>query len=650
MKGSIRSAVLGVLASPCKNARKGGAQAVAGIAALELPLNQWHDVIVNLVQGAQGADSPFKVAALETLSYICEELDKGVLNEAEVDGILSVVVGSLSGSNDVKDIAMAALQSIIPFCEKNLKVEAERALLLGKIVENCRSETEEIKTKALKCLLEVAKYFYDYIGNDGLDLIGHVTLEEIKKKDNDDIGVLAVEVWSTICYEEISRLRKASPASPCLDFIPRASQILLPLLLEALSNITSESDDDWDVSLASACCITLMAEILKDSIVAPIVNFVGKCFSSEDWKQRKAGILAFVSIIKGPSKETIEQYIFSAITKFLELLQDKQPQIRESVAWAFSKFTENNCKVLIKQQVFAPVVTAFVASLKDTPKISNHICFALNNLALELRPSDVQTSSPLSPIFAQLLTALWDNAFRGDAFGTSINLAYSSFVAFSNVILNSAPDSLPALESVFKMVVDNFNSTLNGTFPIAAHIEDFQGYFCTVLHPIFLKVGNKLDSKIIEAMVNLLIASFERRGSVYDEGIQAFCGLILSAGKAFEPYTQKFGPYLVHSLKSINDSVLCRVAIGCTGDLARALENGISAYLKDLVPLLLEILRNPETEYELKPMAISALGDLAFFSGKNFTLYSNDLLEILKSAAELSLKLPEEVFSLLILG
>lgn len=616
---------------------------MAGIAALELPLNQWHEVVVSLVQGAQSSDLSFKVAALETLSYICEELEKGVLSQTEVDGILSAIVGSITGENDVKAIAMTALQSIIPFCEKNLAVESERALLLGKIIENCNSETEKVKLRAMKCLLEVTRYFYDYIGTDGLDVIGHVTIEEIKKKDNDDIGVLAVEVWSTICDEEISRMKRGSATAPCKNYISMASQILLPLLLEALGNMSSESDTDWNVSLASACCINLMAEILKDAIVPPVIAYVEKCFGSGEWKQRKAGIMAFVSIIKGPAKDKINQFIFNVLKTFLELLQDKQPQIRESVAWAFSKFTESNSEVFTSQAVFVTVINAFITSLKDAPKVSNHICYAVNNLAAELRPSEVQTSSLLSPVFVQLLKALWDNAFRGDAFGESTNLAYSSFVAFSNVVLNSAPDSLPSLESVFKMVVESFNSTLNGTFPVAAHADDFQNYFCTVLHPIFMKVGPKMDSKLVETMVTLLLESFKRRGSVYDEGLQALTGLISGTGKTFQPFVEKFGPYLLHSLKSINDTALCRVAIGCVGDLARALEDGIVSCLKDLVPLLLDILRNPETEYGLKPIAISALGDLAFFSGKSFELYLNDFLEILKSASALSLKLPEDV-------
>lgn len=616
---------------------------VAAIAALELPRKEWHEVIGVLVQNAQGTDTTFKLAALETLGYICEELDKGVLNEAEVDSILSAIVNSMTGENEVKDVAMNALQLVIPFCEKNLKHETERALLLSKIAENCKAEKEEIKSKAMKCLLELVRCFYDHIGSDGLDLAGHVTIAEIKKKDNEDIGVLAVELWCTICDEEINRLKRPSPTTPCRNYIQTASTILLPLLLDALKNTSSDDDETWDMALASACCISLMAEILKDNIVLVVIDHVSKCFASAEWKDKKAGIMAFVSILKGPNKDKMNQYIIQILGNFLALLQDKQPQLRETVALAFSKLTESNCDILINPQIFTHVINAFTVSLKDTPRISNHICFAINNIASELRPSETQTTSLMSPIFKQLLQSLWENSFRGDAFGDSVNLAYSSFVAFSNIILNSPPDCLASLDVVFKMLVEMFNSTINGTFSIPAHLTDFQGYICTALHPVFMKLGAKMDSKILESVVNLLVDSFRLRNAVYDEGLQAFDGLILGVGKGFQPFTEKLGPYLVHSLKKIDDTILCRVAIGCAGDLARALEEGIIVYLKDLVPLLLEILRNPEGEYGLKPITISALGDLAFFSGKHFEPHLNDVLEILKSASSLSLEPPQDV-------
>lgn len=619
---------------------------VAGIAAIDLPQNVWHEVIGVLVKNVEGTDQIFKVAALQTLEYICEELSKGNLTEPEVDAILSAVVGSLLTEGEVREIALNTLQKVIPFCEKNMKVDVERNILLTKIIENCKAEKEEVRVKGMKCLLEVARCFYDYIDIDGLELIVHITIEEIKKPNNDEVGVLAVEFWSTICDEEVARLKKPTTAASCKNYIQTASPILLQLLLESLTNTPADEDDTRDVSLSSACCISLMAEILKDNIIQKVLEYVQDSIQSDQWEKKKAGVLAFVSILKGPSKEKMNQFIIQILSVFLTLLRDEKQQLRESAAWAFSKIAEINCEVLASQQVFPHVIPMLLERLTDVPKVSNHICFAINSLAAEMKPSEIQTTSLMSPLFNQILDCLWKNAFRKDAFGESINLAYSSFVAFSNVIFNATPDCIPPLQTVFKTLIEQFSETIKGTFKIPAHIIDFQGYFCTAMHPIFMKLGPKIDSVTINTVVNLLIESFKLRGTVYDEGLQAFSGLILGVNKTFQPFAEKLGPYLVYSLKNIEDTILCRVAIGCVGDMARALEDGVTVYLKEFVPLLLDILRDPNGEYGLKPITISALGDLAFVSGKHFEPYLNDLLEILNSASELSLAPPEDVFLL----
>jgi len=638
MKTSIRNGALSVLASPCKSARKGAAQAVAGIAALDLPNNRWHEVITSLVYNAQGDNIIYKMSALQALSYICEELDKNVLSQEEVDSILSAVVSSFSSDDNVKEVAMTALESIIPFCEKNLKIEKEKTLLLGKIVENCKSGAENIRLKAMKCLLGVTKYFYDYIDDDGLELIGDATTKEIKKNRNDDMGILAVEVWSSLCDEEIIRLKENSPTSPCMNYIKRAFHVLLPLMLNALEKTSEDIDTNWDVPLAAMCCISLMAEIIKDDILTLVLSYVEHCFTFGEWQKTKAGITAFVAITKGPSKEKINNYILKALGSFLGLLESKQPQVRESVAWAFSKFTKTNVEVFTDQGIFIQTITTFTTSLKDIPKVSNHICFAMSNLATQLPNIQLKSHE-----FLTVLRSLWDNAFRADAFGETICLARSSFIALSSLGLNVPLNCVTSLEEMSKLVIDSFARTLNKTFPIPARVNEFQEYFCDALYPILMKIGPKMDAKLIETVVDLILESFKYRSIVYDEGLRALNGLIIGTKKAFQPYVNKFGPYLVHSLKSIDDPVLCRVAIGCVSDLARALEERIANYLVDLTPLLLKILENPEAEYRLKPLVISALGDLAYFSTTQFNVYLKSFLETLKSAARLSLKLLEDV-------
>ena len=144
-------------------------------------------------------------------------------------------------------------------------------------------------------------------------------------------------------------------------------------------------------------------------------------------------------------------------------------------------------------------------------------------------------------------------------------------------------------------------------------------------------------------MVDLIIESFKIRKTVYDEGLQALSGLIFGVGKDFAANMEKFFPYLIFSLRNNEDTTLCRVAVGCVGDLSRALEDGMAPYLNEVVPILMNMLRNPDTDRSLKLVSITALGDLAFATHRMFIGYLHDLLEILKSAAALSLQPIQDV-------
>ena len=144
----------------------------------------------------------------------------------------------------------------------------------------------------------------------------------------------------------------------------------------------------------------------------------------------------------------------------------------------------------------------------------------ISNIASELKVSESENTSLLSPIFKELIKNLWENSMRSDAFSENANLAYSSFIAFSNVILNSAHDILPLLGQVFEMLLKTFKDTIDGKFLMQTHSNEFQGYICMALNPTCVKLGNKIDQFTVRVIIDFLIQSFQMRKSVYDEALQ----------------------------------------------------------------------------------------------------------------------------------
>jgi importin subunit beta-1 len=71
----IKNEALTTLASPSTKAGTFASQVVAAIASVELPNNQWSDLIgilLGLVNNGDNAN--LRIAALQTIGYICESI------------------------------------------------------------------------------------------------------------------------------------------------------------------------------------------------------------------------------------------------------------------------------------------------------------------------------------------------------------------------------------------------------------------------------------------------------------------------------------------------------------------------------------------------------------------------------------------------
>jgi hypothetical protein len=67
--------LLACLASPSQTVRKQVGSAIATIASIEIPRREWIDLIPNLCANSAHENIVVRDAALQTLGFICEELE-----------------------------------------------------------------------------------------------------------------------------------------------------------------------------------------------------------------------------------------------------------------------------------------------------------------------------------------------------------------------------------------------------------------------------------------------------------------------------------------------------------------------------------------------------------------------------------------------
>jgi importin subunit beta-1 len=207
-RAALKGLALKTLASKDGRAGQSAAQFIASIAAIEIPRNEWPELMPALVANVgEGADH-LKQASLATIGYICETEDTELRDSLvqHSNAILTAVVQGArkeEANTDVRHAAITALGDSLEFVRTNFDNEGERNYIMQVICEATQSGDGRIEAGAYGCLNRIMGLYYDkmrfYMEKAlfGLTVMG-------MKSPKEDVAKLAIEFWCTVCEEEIA--------------------------------------------------------------------------------------------------------------------------------------------------------------------------------------------------------------------------------------------------------------------------------------------------------------------------------------------------------------------------------------------------------------------------------------------------------------
>ncbi len=158
---------------------------------------------------------------------------------------------------------------------------------------------EKMKFYMEKALFGVTNFVVFLVANTVLmsSLYHQLTIMGMKH-ENEKVALQAVEFWSTVCDVELDLAAdeeyEEAGDSTSQHFALAAVSELVPVLLFLLTKREEEEDEDeWNLSMAAATCLSLLANCVRDPIVAPVTPFVSAHIRSPDWRYREAAVMAF---------------------------------------------------------------------------------------------------------------------------------------------------------------------------------------------------------------------------------------------------------------------------------------------------------------------------------------------------------------------
>lgn len=196
------------LSSSDSKAGQSAAQFITSIAAIEIPHNQWPDLMNALVHNVTSGSDHLKQSSLATLGFICES-DEPELRESLTTHSNAILTALVQGARkeetnpDVRVAALSALSDAVEFVRSNFENEGERNYIMQVICEATQADDSRIQAGAFACLNRVMTIYYEKMRFYMEKALFGLTIMGMKSQE-EDVSKLAIEFWCTVCEEEIS--------------------------------------------------------------------------------------------------------------------------------------------------------------------------------------------------------------------------------------------------------------------------------------------------------------------------------------------------------------------------------------------------------------------------------------------------------------
>ncbi|GAP86613.1 putative importin subunit beta-1 protein [Rosellinia necatrix] len=646
-KNRVKALALQTLSSTNTQAGNASAQVIASIASLELPRDQWPELMGTLVQNVSNGASHQKQASLTCIGYICDSQDVELRAAlvAHSNAILTAVVQGARKEETNPEIRLSAVYALcdsLEFVGNNFKHEGERNYIMQVVCEATQADDSRIQQGAFGCLNRIMGLYYENMRFYMEKALFGLTILGMKNED-EDVAKLAVEFWSTVCEEEInieednSQVDNTEQMRPFYNFARVATGEVVPQLLTLLTKQDEDAaDDEYNLARAAYQCLQLYAQAVGSNIVPPVLQFVEQHLRSDDWHYREAAVAAFGAIMNGPEEKTLEPIVKQALPILISMMEDSSVFVKDSTAYALGRITDACSEAIDPNTHLDPLIRSLFAGIHDS-KMASSCCWALMNLAERFTGDLEATSNPITPHFNQSVQILLEVTSQAAAETT---VRTTSYEVLSTFVQHAATDSFQAIAQLSDVIIKRLEETVPLQTQVVSiedkiALEEMQTSLSTVLQAIIQRLEREITpqgDRIMQIALQIL-NSVGPKSSVPEAIFATISGLANAMEEDFIKYMDAFSPFLYNALANQEEPSVCSMAIGLVSDITRSMGERSQPYCDNFMNYLLNNLRSAALSNQFKPAILQCFGDVASAISGHFEAYLSVVAQVLQQAA-----------------
>ena len=673
-KDKIKLLVLSTLASSKKEIRTIASTVIASISKIDSPIIEtWPDLLPSLTSNAFNEDINMKLSAIEALGYVCEELSLKSIDSSNVDKIMNALIQNLIKSENNKEVILQVLKALyytIRLAQKNFENKNERNIIMQAIFQigSKYSEDDDIIEKIALLFIEMLSIssYYDYIEDNFLQIMkfSFNIFEKYKDRDDKKLALFCLEIICCIGDEEVSRTNyefiniKRTPDDNYVlekrskEYFAKISTDLQNLIEKnvKLPEEDDEEDDVWNISKACLHILKLMVQIIDTKTISKFYENLAKEIknntinminnNNNNNAQNNISLLndrAKIWLLLGSCVTKVNRVEIAKIINsnlniiFQDISQNVSLPLKKSASFVILRVTKEIPKIFDSSRLgkIIELLSSEIKASKDNIYMAN-LCHSLQNIIKCYGDLETNKSSnPLSPYFEIILNNLFVGAEQDiKNYKSRAKTTLTRFMTIGTLIEYSSHDKQVQINQIIKQFLIEIEKTQNNMeLMLKAGIDketifQIQDYYYSLLQKLFNKYKTKIELNFAEKIWQLTESLFKYRQTVFDEANLAMAALARNMLQDFIPIFKLYYPYIEYCIASVESN------IGKT---------------KEIIETLIEVCISNEVARPNKTIAINIIGNVALFEGTNFSLYLENVMKLLFSAAQLGFNLGNDI-------
>jgi len=668
-KQNIKMLVLSSLASSFPEIRTSSSSVVASISKIDQPITQnWPDLIISLTKNSFNNDINLKLAAIETLGFVCEELNAKNIDTQTVDLIMNALIENLNNTeNDIKVIKQC-LKSIcftVKIAEKNFSTEKEMNSIMNSIFLNIlnHSNDDDILEKIAIFFIEFLSVSnnYDYI-NDYFSKLMEFSYHLISEKfqSNQKLSLLGMEILCTIGDEELNRepnenfivikqsingLQIDKPKKISKKYFNKIYNQLQQMIIRFVKVPNEDEDEsEWNLSKGCLYILSVLVRVADKENVEKFLELLSQQIKqcNNDDEHCKCWYL-LASCLNTHYKNNIYNIIKDNYKTILEDISNlNNIKIQKSGTYLLNKITKYYPKIFGDSKL-SVIFGSCIAGIKskDSFVVSN-ICRIIQNIIKIYGDKETNKSSnSISQFFENLVLSLFVPA-ENELANENINLALTRLITIGCLIEYSSHDKQEKIKEILIKILQEIEKiSKNNLNYNKEKVYQLEEYYYTLLRIIFKKYKSKIDKDLGKNIWILTKNLFTERKSVFEEANLALGALALNMDENFAEIFKEYYDFIEFSIKSFNISNLCKSGLSVLLNSIRAINNTafLSEYSERILKVLIEVCTSNDVNRFNKTIAITCIGEVSMVIGMKFQIFLNDIMELLFSACQMGINI-----------